>query len=371
MFVARRLRAMFQKEVMHIVRDPFTLIFALVMPLVMMLMFGAAIEFNVQNVPTAVIDQSHSQASRTFLETLGSSAYFKLQSVPSPHQGLKLLEQETVKALVVIPPDFESMLMGRSRGKVQMLIDGTDNTSGTAISGYLAQIQAKSLKKVAPDSPSTPALSVVSRFLFNPELNSQWFTVPALAAVVIAILSILLTSLTISREWENGSMELLLSTPVRPTEVILGKLGPYALLGLFSVFLLYLLARLLYGLPFAGQHWVFVLATLLFLVAYLGQGLLVSTLIRSQQAAVQIALIIGLLPTMLFSGFIFPIESMPSGFQMLTTLFPARWYVQIARDQFLQGSTFSELLLPFGMLTLFSHLILQFCVLKSKGNLEA
>lgn len=371
MIIVRRIRAMFRKEVMHIIRDPFTMIFALVMPLVMMLMFGSAVEFNVQNVPTAVLDQSHSQASRTFLETLGSSSYFKLRSVDSPHRGLTLLEREDVKALVVIPPDFEEMLGGRGCGKVQMLIDGTDNSSGTALGGYLMQIQEKSLKKVAPGAPSVAPLSVVSRFLFNPELNSQWFTVPALAAVIIAILSIMLTALTISREWENGSMELLLSTPVRPTEVILGKLGPYALLGLFSVFLLYLLARLLYGLPFTGHHWIFILATLLFLVAYLGQGLLVSTVIRSQQAAVQVALIIGLLPTMLFSGFIFPIESMPRGFQMLTTIFPARWYVQIARDQFLQGSAFSELLLPFGVLTLFSYLVLQICVLKSKGSLEA
>lgn len=371
MIVLRRIRAMFQKEVMHIARDPFTLIFALVMPVVMVLMFGTAIEFNVQDVPTAYVDQDKSPASRTFLEALGSSRYFKLRPVDSPYQGLKLLEQEKVKALAVIPPQFESMLMGRKMGKIQILIDGTDNTSGTAMTGYLAQVQAKSLEKVFQTPLPKGKISVISRFLFNPELNSRWFVVPALAAVVMAILSILLTSLTISREWENGSMELLLSTPVRATEVILGKMMPYAILGLFSVFLLYLLARFLYGLPFVGNHCVFLLGTLLFLVTYLGQGLLVSTLIRSQQAAVQISLMVGLLPTMLFSGFIFPIEHMPLGFQYLTMMFPARWYVQIARDQFLQGSTFMELWLPFLMLFLFAYLVLQLCILKSKGNLEA
>lgn len=367
----RRTLAIFNKECMHILRDPFTLIFALIMPVVMVLMFGTSIEFNVRNVPTAYLDQNKSQSSRVFLDALSSSHYFKVRSVSSPYRGVKLLEREQARALIIIPPDFESTLLGKGNGKIQVLIDGTDNSSGNALMGYLGAIQVKSLQNMIKMKLPVEPITLKTRFLFNPELNSRWFVVPALAAVIMAILSILLTALTVSREWENGSMELLLSTPVRAAEVILGKMVPYAFLGLFAVVLLYIIARTLYGLPFAGTHWIFWLGTLLFLLTYLGQGLLVSTMIRSQQAAVQIALMLGLMPTMLFSGFIFPIEHMPLGFQYFTTFFPARWYVSIARDQFLQGSTFIELILPFSMLFLFAYLVIQLCILKFKGNLES
>lgn len=374
MISLHRTTTILRKECMHILRDPFTLIFSLIMPLVMVVMFGAAIEFNVRNVPTDYLDQSHSQASRIFLNTLSSSGYFKTHAVDSPREGLARLGREAAKAFVLIPPNFESRLLGRSEGQLQILLDGTDNTAGTALSGYLGTIHTKALTNIFKGKPGIIAaapITLKTRFLFNPELNSQWFIVPALAAVVMAILSILLTTLTIAREWENGSMELLLSTPVRATEVILGKMLPYAFLGLFAIALLYVLARTLYGLPFVGSHLVFWTSTFLFLLTYLGQGLLVSTLIHNQQAAVQIALVLGLLPTMLFSGFIFPIEHMPLGFQYLTTIFPARWYVQIARDQFLQGSTFAQLIVPFSVLILYTYSMIQLCIIKFKGNLEA
>lgn len=373
MISLRRTTTILRKECMHILRDPFTLIFSLIMPLVMVLMFGAAIEFNVRNVPTDYLDQSHSQASRTFLNTLSSSGYFKTHAVESPREGIDRLGREAAKVFVIIPPDFESRLMGRGEGEVQILLDGTDNTAGTALSGYLGTVHAKALKNIFKDASSTATaepIALKTRFLFNPELNSQWFIVPALAAVIMAILSVLLTTLTIAREWENGSMELLLSTPVRATEVILGKMLPYAFLGLFAIAFLYILARTLYGLPFTGSQLVFWASTFLFLLTYLGQGLLVSTLIHNQQAAVQIALVLGLLPTMLFSGFIFPIEHMPVGFQYLTTIFPARWYVQIARDQFLQGSTWGQLALPFSVLIVYTYVVIQLCVVKFKENLE-
>lgn len=372
MISLRRTTTILRKECMHILRDPFTLIFSLIMPLVMVLMFGSAIEFNVRNVPTDYLDQSHSQASRTFLNTLSSSGYFKTHEVSSPREGIDRLGREASKAFVIIPPDFESRLLGRGDGKLQILLDGTDNTSGTALSGYIGTIHAKTMANLSNDPSAATAepITLRTRFLFNPELNSQWFIVPALAAVVMAILSILLTTLTIAREWENGAMELLLSTPVRATEVILGKMIPYAFLGLFAIALLYILARTLYGLPFIGNHLVFWSSTLLFLLTYLGQGLLVSTFIHNQQAAVQIALVLGLLPTMLFSGFIFPIEHMPLGFQYLTTIFPARWYVQIARDQFLQGSTFTQLIVPFSVLILYAYVVIQLCIIHFKENLE-
>ncbi|MDR1908215.1 MAG: ABC transporter permease [Holosporales bacterium] len=365
-----RVLAILKKEIYHIVRDPFTLLIALIMPVIMVIMFGSAIEFNVQNVATAYVDQSNTPASRTFLNLLGSSQYFKLTPSKSISLGCKQMETEAAKALIIIPSTFERDILGSGSGQIQVLLDGTDNSAIGAISGYIGAVQARAAQEICNVKGAPPPVKLASRFLFNPELSSKWFIIPGLAAVIMAILSILLTALTVSREWENGSMELLLSTPVRPFEIVCGKILPYAALGLFAVLVVYLVARLLYGLPFVGSHLVFLAGTVLFLVAYLGLGLLISTAVRNQQAAVQMGMAIGLMPSMLFSGFIFALEHMPAGFRCVATIFPARWYVQIARDQFLKGSTFFELWQPFVALSVSAYIVIQVCVFKFKRTLE-
>jgi ABC-2 type transport system permease protein len=274
---------------MHIWRDPFTLVFALIMPVLMVLLLGSSIEFNVQSVPTAYVNQDNTPTSRTFLDDLSSSHYFKLFRSSSPKEGLSWIEQEKVKALILIPPHFESSFLGRGEGQIQVLLDGTDNSAGNSLVGNLNAIQAKIAQNFLYTFSKDP-FTVKTRFLYNPELNSSWFVVPALAAVIMAILSLLLTALTVSREWENGSMELLLSTPVKAVEVVLGKVFPYSILGLFAVFIVYIVARTFYQIPFVGSSCLFWLATFLFLITHLGFGLLISTLVRNQQAAVQIAM---------------------------------------------------------------------------------
>ena len=379
MIQQRRVLAILRKEIFHVLRDPFTLIMALIMPLVMVLMFGSSIEFNVQKVPTVYIDHDHSQSSRTFLRTLGSSQYFSLFPARSVMEGFQMMEREKASAMVVIPPLFEEDLFGRGQSDIQVCQDGTDNSRVGAISGYFAQVQNKASQEIcypegvaiaASASASSLPVDIKTRFLYNPELSSQWFIVPGLAAVIMAILSILLTALTIAKEWENGSMELLLSTPVHPVEIVMGKIIPYAGLGVFAVLIVYFCARYVYGLPFLGSHWIFWLGTWLFLIAYLGLGLIVSTLIHNQQAAVQTAMTIGMMPAVLLSGFIFPLEHMHPICRAIATIFPARWYVEIVRDQFLKGSSFTDLLLPFCALAVASYVVVQFCVAKFKRTLE-
>ena len=177
-------------------------------------------------------------------------------------------------------------------------------------------------------------------------MNSRWFTVPGLATVVLAIISILLTAMTVAREWENGSMELLLSTPVHPVEIILGKLAPYVVLGLTAQALIYFLARFYFGIPFMGSHLLFILGTFLFVASYMALGLLISVTTRQQILAMQFSMMIGMLPNILLSGFIFPIENMPAFFQYLTALFPARWFVLVIRGSFLRGSDLYQLAVP-------------------------
>jgi ABC-2 type transport system permease protein len=368
-FVWRRVIAIARKEIFHIARDPITVAFSLVLPVVMILLFGAAIEFNPKDIPLAVSDLSKSYDSRLLIQQFGSSEYFRPHGAFSPYHAMRDVMAERAKACLIIPPFFQQDLMNGRTASVQVLLDGADNSTVGAILSYLGTIQDLANRRVANFSPPQ-AYELRTRFLFNPELNSKWFSIPGLAVVVMTILSILLTALTIAREWENGSMELLLSTPVQPLEIIIGKIAPYAALCLAAVCMCYIIARTVFAVPFVGKLWVFSLGCILFLICYLAQGLFLSITLRKQQLALQFAMVIGLLPTNLLSGFIFPIESMPIGFQYFTMLFPARWFVQISRDTFLKGSSAIDLWKPFFALILTGIIMIFISVRRFKRDLE-
>lgn len=368
-FSFRRAIAVAKKEVFHILRDPFTLGSALGLPVFMVVVFGVAIEFNVKNIGLSVSDTDVSSSSRRLLDTFTSSNYFTVQNARSPAEAIEQLTSEQARAALVIPLSFESDLKAGRTTKVQMLLDGSDSSTVQPVLGYIGAIQAIANERVAGFS-FEPPYEVRTRYLFNPELNSRWFVIPGLNVMVMGILSILLTALTVAREYENGSMELLLSTPIRPLEIIIGKLTPYGVLGVMAVAFNFLISRLVFDVPFVGNLWVFSLGTLIFLVAYLCQGLLISVTTRNQQIAMQMAMISGMLPTQLLSGFVFPIESMPLGFQYLTAIFPARWYMDISRDTFLKGTSFSDLAFPFFALSLFALLMIVLGTRRFKKDLE-
>jgi ABC-2 type transport system permease protein len=368
-FVWRRALAIARKEVFHILRDPTTLGAALVLPVFMVVMFGVAIEFNVKNVALAVSDADRTQSSRSLLDTFGSSGYFLIHRVHSPQEGITDVTAERARAALIIPPRFEQDLFNGRGAEAQILVDGSDNSTVGPVLGYVGSIQTMASRRIGGFNPAPP-YEIRTRFLFNPELNSRWFVIPGLTAVVMAILSILLTSLTVAREWENGSMELLLSTPVQPLEIIFGKLAPYGVLGIVAVIFVYVIARTIFGVPFVGSLWVFGLGTLLFLVTYLAQGLLISVITRKQTISMQLAMISGMLPSTLLSGFIFPIESMPKFFQYFTMILPARWFVRIARDTFLKGSSLLELTGPFLALALICTLMILLASRRFKRDLE-
>ena len=206
-FVWSRAIAIAKKEVFHIMRDPFTLALALVMPIFMVVIYGIAIDFNVKNIHLAVSDSDQTQSSRRLIDTFGSSHYFITFPAGSPIDTLKDLEAESARASLIIPPNFEKDLFAGRDARVQILVDGADNSAVASINGYVGAIQTLSAKRLADFDPPSP-YELRTRFLFNPELNSRWFVIPGLTVVVMAILSILLTALTVAREWENGSMEL-------------------------------------------------------------------------------------------------------------------------------------------------------------------
>ncbi len=365
----KRAYAIAYKEVRHIVRDPFTLALSLGLPLLMVLFFGLAMDFNVHDIHLTAFDSDHSRSSRQLLETFESSGYFRLRQQDLAPDAIEPLNANQAKAVVVIPPNFGRYIVSRNDSPVQVLIDGTDNSTAGVIGGYMNGIQSAANERLANASVK-PLVTLRSRYLFNPELNSRWFTVPGLSAVVLAIISILLTSLTVAREWEHGSMELLLSTPVHPLEIILGKLAPYVGLGLFAQGMIYCLARFYFGIPFQGSHLLFLLGTFLFISSYMALGLLVSVATRQQILAMQFAMMIGMLPNMLLSGFIFPIENMPLFFQYLTAIFPARWFMLVIRGVFLRGSDMLQLVGPLLAMLFMSAFFVGLAVRRFKRDVE-
>ncbi len=366
-FVLARAWSIAKKEVRHVLRDPFTLTLALGLPVVMIVFFGYAIDFTVKNVRIAVVDHDRTPASRDLQNVFSSSDYFRIVSSDG-RDGIDLIDNENTKAALYIPPGFQTQLTKGGSALAQVVLDGADNQTTGIIASYLGGLQRAANDKLAGTTPVPVRLE--TRFLFNSELNSRWFIVPGLSVVVIGILSILLTALTVAREWENGSMELLLSTPVRPLEIVIGKLFPYSVLGLLSLAFVYGAARLVFGVPFRGSHLLFVATGLVFLTTVLAQGLLISVVTRQQLLAMQLANISGMMPNLLLSGFIFPIESMPIFFQRLTMGLAPRWFMFIVRGLFLKGASLFDLGVPILALCLINVGIVTLAVRKFKTDLE-
>jgi ABC-2 type transport system permease protein len=368
-FNIHRAYSIARKEVMHILRDPFTLALALGLPVMLVTFFGYAIDYEVKNIRLAVSDRDNGPASRRLKEIFSSSGYFDLAEYDPETGPVAMVDSGRAAAALFIEPGFSKKIKGGGQAEAQFVLDGSDNSKAGAIMGYLPGIQRSAQSKLAGTAAKEP-FSAETRFLYNPELNSRWFTVPGLAAIIIGLLAILLTAMTVAREWENGSMELLLSTPVRPLEIMAGKLAPYGALVLAGVVFVYLVSRLVFGVPFAGSHLLYLAACLLFITAALSQGLLISILTRQQQIAMQLGMITGLLPSMLLSGFIFPVESMPKFFQYLTMLLPPRWFMAAARGITLKGANLGELAVPFLALGLLSVGMLALALKKFKTDLE-
>ncbi len=369
MFIIGRAVSIAGKEVRHILRDPFTLALALGLPVILVTFFGFAIDFNVSGISMAVYDSDKSRLSRQFAEIFSDSGYFKVLRPLEGSSVLRELNSERASAALVIKPRFADKLAGGKSAEAQFILDGADNSRAGAVLGYLPGILKSAHKRLSGISPPE-SVELRTRFLYNHELNSRWFIIPGLTVIVLGLMAIFLTALTVAREWENGSMELLLSTPVMPMEIILGKIMPYLGLGIISVIFVYFTARAGFGVPFRGSHILFAVSCLMFLTAALSQGLLISVVTRQQQLAMQFSMLMGLLPSLLLSGFVFPIESMPLFFQYLTAVLPPRWFMLICRGIFLKGAGITELAGPLFALLLMDVILITAAAKKFKRDLE-
>jgi ABC-2 type transport system permease protein len=357
-----RFLAVARKEVVQILRDSRSLIIVVIMPVVLVLLFGYGVSLDLKGLPIFVYDRDGSQQSQDLLKRFQASAYFDIVRVVNDYPALtRALDDGHARMGIVVPWDFSERLHDGGPVQVQALVDGTDDNTANiligyaqaVVQGYSSDLQLDWLRNHG--QPAQPAsVSVETRTWYNEDLESSAFIVPGVLALVMSVIGAFLTSLTIAREWERGTMEQLISTPVTSLEIMLGKLAPYFAIGMFDVIVCALVAIYWFQVPFRGSYLTLLISSALFLVVVLALGFFISVIAGSQLAASQIALLITFLPAFLLSGFLFSIEQMPVVLQWITRILPARYYVSVLKKIFLKGTPAALLYADLVPLTVFA-----------------
>ncbi|MDD5088816.1 MAG: ABC transporter permease [bacterium] len=333
----KRIRAIAHKEFLHVVRDPRSLLLAILMPMMMVFLYGYAIDMDMKKLKVAVMDLDQSAASRDLVRRMTSSGFIsdaaRLTSRTEIERGFR---RDLFRAAMIIPRGFEESLQRNRTTAVQFLLDGADETSAAAASNYLNATIALVNRERAGQRLEAP-IEARTRVLYNPQLVSAHFIVPGLAAVVLILVCALLTSIAITREKETGTLEQVLTTPVRPLQVIVGKIIPYTAIAALDTVLVFVVGHFVFHVPMTGSWLLLALYSLIYLIVALGLGLLISAAVQTQKLAMMLALVGTLLPTIMLSGFVFPISSMPVVLRIISRIIPATYYLEIVRGVMLRG----------------------------------
>src|ERR1017187_10290514 len=363
-----RLLAVARKEVIQILRDSRSLMIVVIMPVTLMLLFGYGVNLDLKGLPIYVYDRDGSQQSQDLLKRFQASEYFHVARVVNSYPEItRALDDGHAKMGIVIPWDFSQRLGEGGAVQVQAVVDATDDNTANVligyaqavVQGYSAEIQIDWLRERG-QSIQPAAVSIETRTWYNEDLESSAFIVPGVLALVMSVIGAFLTSLTIAREWERGTMEQLISTPVTPVEIMLGKLVPYFGIGMFDVIVCALIAIYWFHVPFRGSFLTLLVSSAMFMVVVLSLGFFISVIAGSQLAASQIALLVTFLPAFLLSGFLYAIEQMPVVLQWITRILPARYYVSVLKKVFLKGTPTASLypdLVPLAVFTIMLALL--------------
>lgn len=340
-----RLFAIARKEALQLRRDTRSLILAFVVPVFMVLFFGYAITWDVKNLRLGVWDEDGTRASRELVEAFEASGYFLVVGRATSYQEVEEgLSTAHFRAVLVIPPGYSRDLKARKTVPVQLLLDGSDANTATIAQNYAGAIVARHSSQTLLEGRAPPPLAgAETRIWYNETLESRNMIVPGLVAVIMSIIAAMLTSLTIAREWERGTMEQLASTPVKGVEIVLGKLLPYLAIGFFDVHIVIGIGILVFNVPFNGDPFLLAALAILFLLGALGVGIFISSVADSQVFAMQVAMVATYLPALLLSGFLFDIAGMPLVLRAVTFLIPARYFVAVTRGVLLKGVGLSAL----------------------------
>jgi ABC-2 type transport system permease protein len=361
----RRTRAVARKEFLHILRDSRSLVMALALPLLMILLFGYALTLDVDRIPTLVYDSDLSPESRELISRFQGSRYFNVMGATDNYGDIeKKVNGDQCILGLVIPRDYAKDLLSGKNPQIQMLFDGSDSNTASIALGYAngivqsftAGLRARAQNRAGRGFAQTPVEARL-RVWYNSQMKSKNYIVPGLIAIILMIIGALLTSLTLAREWEMGTMEQLLSTALRPSEVALGKMSAYFVLGVIDMLVTIVVGVVIFHVPQRGNYLFLIATGCLFLIGALFWGILISALSRSQLFAYQVAMLTSFLPAFLLSGFVFAIENMPVPVQIATYLFPTRYFITILKGIFLRGVGMDVLYLEIGFLVVYAALV--------------
>jgi ABC-2 type transport system permease protein len=347
---------MARKEMRHILRDVRSLIIALALPVIMLLLFGYALSLDVDQIPTLILDSDNSPESRALIARFEGSRYFEILGFADDYRSIESsIDRDECLIAVAIPKDFSRNLLTGKKVQVQLIIDGSDSNTASIALGYAEAIVATHASALhgTQDLPVEAQL----RVWYNSDLKSQNYIVPGLLAVILMIISAMLTSLTIAREWEMGTMEQLLSTPLRPAELVLGKMSAYFTVGAIDTIIVILVGVFIFEVPLRGSLFFLAVSCFIFLFGALCWGILLSAIASSQLLAYQLGMMTSFLPAFLLSGFIYSIENMPAPIQMFTFLVPARYFITLLKGIFLKGVGLEVLGIEVAFLTAFATLV--------------
>lgn len=375
-----RALAVIRKELLHLMRDIRLLYFSFIWPLLLLLIFGFTVSFEVRNIKLVYFDLDGKKEGRELTRSFQATGYFDISTEWdfSWERCQEILDKGEAKAVMIIPSGFARAIARNEPARLQVLVDGSDNNTASIMLGYIAGITENYNEKIMIErlnragyaqAVSTP-IDARLQFLFNPSLRSQNFIVPGLIAVIMMIIGTLLTTLTITVEWERGTMEQLLYTPIKPIELIIGKIMPYFTISMIQVTTVLLASIIIFKVPFKGNVLMFYFASALFLLGALGVGLFLSLISKTQQFAMMLAFLVTFLPAFLLSGFIFPIDSMPIILQLISYFVPAKYFLNIIHATFLKGAGFNVLWINFVAMFIFSTFFIVLSITRFKKRID-
>jgi len=369
----RRTRAVFKKEFIQIWRDPRSLALAFAIPVLLLVLFGYALSLDIDHIPMAVWNQDGSVTAREFLLNFKNSKYFRIIGYYDNYPAMeRLLDKGDAMIAMVIHKDFSKYIQSNGLAPLQVIIDGSDSNTAQVTLGYVNSVvysyNQKFVKQAfsAASIENSDPVDLRSRIWFNQDLDSKLFIVPGLIAIIMMIIAALLTSLTIAREWERGTMEQLISTPVRGIELIIGKFAPYFVIGFIDLVISVVMGIILFSVPLRGSVGLLFICSGIFLTGALMLGIYISVVAKSQLMASQMAILTSFLPTFMLSGFTYEIFNMPKWVQYVTYLVPARYFIVILRGIYLKGVGISVLWLNIAALIIFSFIAVRLAIMKFK-----
>ncbi len=367
---ARRFTALVRKETTQVLRDPSSLLIAFVLPVILLFIFGYGVSLDPTSTRIGLVVESATPVTQDLAASFQGSRYFAVSDGHDRRNFEADLILGRIGGIVVIPADFAADYAEGSAASIQVIVDGSDPNTASFVQNYVQGVVATwgSLRS-ADIAASPPVIKVEQRFWFNPELTSRNFLVPGSIAIVMTLVGTLLTSLVVAREWERGTMEAMMATPVTAVELLIGKILPYFVLGLISMTLCVLLAVFLFGVPFRGSIFALYALASVFLIPALGQGLLISAATKNQFLASQVALIAAFLPAFLLSGFLFEIDSMPRVIQWITLFVPARYLIPSLETVFLAGDIWPMFLRAIAVMLLMGAVLFTLTALSTRKRI--